>query len=235
MFAEMSALDLGRLRMSVGYGGNKLHRPLSPIEVGQLLCAAQNKGITLEDCAREIQLDGTNIKRFIKILELPNDIKHLVNWGSSKETISFSSAVELLRLSNTDEQRAVANRILEDGFTRNEIRQIVQLRNRSKRSIEDCIAEVIGMRPIVEKCYIFLGCISDSKLINALAKLTQKERDGILNSKIEKFELRNVKGRLGQQFFTLVGDQQLDSKINSLGKNSFENLIRQHISEAVNS
>ncbi len=235
MFAGMSALDLGRLRMSVGYSGNKLHRPLSPIEVGQLICAAQKKGITLEDCAREIQLDRTNIKRFIKILELPDDIKHLINWGSSKETISFSSAVEILRLSSLDEQRKVTNKILEDGLTRNEVRQIVQLRNRSNRSIEDCIAEVIGMRPIIEKRYVFLGCINDSKVISTLSNLTQKERDGILNSGIEKYELSNATGRLGHQFFTLVGDQQLDSKINLLGKSSFEGLIRQHISEAVHS
>ena len=94
MLAGLTALELGRLRMSVGYGTHKKGRPLSPIEVGLLLQRAHEKGVSLEDCARTIQLDGTgHIGRFLRILDLPEDIQHLIDWGSGKNFVSFTSAV----------------------------------------------------------------------------------------------------------------------------------------------
>ena len=98
MLPSLNPLELGRLRMSVGYGTHKKGRPLSPIEVGLYLRRARDAGISLNDCAKEIQLEGTgHIGRFLRILELPQDLQHLINWGSGKDFIGFSSAVELVR------------------------------------------------------------------------------------------------------------------------------------------
>ena len=94
MLAGLTALELGRLRMSVGYGTHKRGRPLSPIEVGLLLRKARDEGASLQDCARAIQLDGTgHIGRFLRILELPDDLRHLVDWGAGNYFIFFTSAV----------------------------------------------------------------------------------------------------------------------------------------------
>ena len=89
MLAGLTALELGRLRMSVGYGTHKKGRPLSPVEVGSLLQKARAEGVSLEECARAIQLDGTgHIGRFLRILDLPNHIQHLIDWGSGKNFVA---------------------------------------------------------------------------------------------------------------------------------------------------
>ena len=122
MLAGLSALELGRLRMSVGYGTHKKGRPLSPIEVGLLLQRARSEGVSLEECAKAIQLDGTgHIGRFLRILDLPNDIQHLVDWGSGKNFIGFTSAVELAKLKDATAQRAVAQALLSNGLSSKEV------------------------------------------------------------------------------------------------------------------
>ena len=234
MLAGLSALELGRLRMSVGYGTHKKGRPLSPIEVGSILRSARDEGISLRDCADAIGLDGTgHIGRFLRILDLPDDLQHLINWGSGRDAIGFSSAVELVKLRDADDQRTVARSILSDGLNSKEIRQIGQLRTRSGRTIGACIKEVLGMRPIVERRYVFIGSVVDRNIENALIKLTQAERDSILESGIKLLSLRGASGRLGKRFFTLVGDERFDESMKSVGKESIEARLRTHISETV--
>ena len=234
MLAGLSTLELGRLRMSVGYGRHKKGRPLSPIEVGLILRSARDEGVSLRDCANVIGLDGTgHIGRFLRILDLPHDLQHLVDWGADRNAIGFSSAVELVRLREADDQHAVARSILADGLSSKEVRQIGQLRIRSGRTIGACIKEVLGMRPIVERRYVFIGSIVDQNVEDALIKLTQAERDSILESGIKLLNLRGASGRLGKRFFTLVGDECFDVSMKSIGKESIEARLRTHISEIV--
>lgn len=234
MLTGLNALELGRLRMSVGYGRHKKGRPLSPIEVGSLLSQAYDEGTSLRDCASAINLDGTgHIGRFLRILDLPHDLQHLVDWGAGKDAISFSSAVELVRLRDADDQRIVARSILSDGLNSKEVRQVTQLRMRSERPICTCLKEVLGMRPTIERRYVFIGSIVDRNVEDLLIKLTQVERDSILASGIEHLSLRGTTGRLGKRFFTLVGDERFDSSMKSIGKESIEARLRTHISETV--
>ena len=234
MLAGLSALELGRLRMSVGYGTHKKGRPLSPIEVGLILRSARDEGISLRDCADAIGLDGTgHIGRFLRILDLPDDLQHLVNWGSGRDDIGFSSAVELVKLRDADDQHAVARSILADGLNSKEVRQIGQLRIRSGRTIDACIKEVLGMRPIVKRRYVFIGSVIDQNVEDALIKLTQAERDSILDSGIKLLNLQGASGRLGKRFFTLIGDERFDASMESLGKENIEAWLRNHILETV--
>ena len=234
MLTGLSTLELGRLRMSVGYGTHKKGRPLSPIEVGSLLRQARDQGVSLRDCAKAINLDGTgHIGRFLKILTLPDDLQHLVDWGAGKDFIGFSSAVELARFQDADDQRVVANSILADGLGSKEVRQVVQLRMRSGRPICPCLKEVLGMRPTIERRYVFLGSIVDRTAVNALNELTQAQRDLILDAGIEHLALWGATGRLGKRFFTLIGDQQFNASIKAIGKETIEVRLRTHISEAV--
>lgn len=233
MLAVLSALELGRLRMSVGYGTHKKGRPLSPIEVGSLLQRACSEGVSLEECAKAIQLDGTgHIGRFLRILDLPNDIRHLVDWGSGKNFIGFTSAVELAKLKNTSDQRAVAEALLLNGLSSKEVRQVVQLRGRSARAIEACLQEVLDMRPKIERRFVFVGSVI-SEDVETLEKLTQTVRDAILASGIEDVGLRSAAGRLGSRFFTLVGNERFDTSMREIGKENIEARLRAHISEAI--
>ena len=233
MLPGLNALELGRLRLSVGYGTHKKGRPLSPAEVGQLLRQARDAGVTLKDCAKAIQLNGTgHIGRFIRILELPQDVLHLVDWGHPGDGIAFSCAVEIANLESDDDKRAVAQSILVHGLDSKEVRQIAQLRKRSGRPVGECVEEIVSMRPTVEKRYVFIGAITDERLASALDRLTQRERDAILVSGIERLELSGGSGRLGQRFFTLVGDERFDAAMERVGKDNVETMLLAQIGEA---
>ena len=219
--------------MSVGYGTHKKGRPLSPIEVGMLLQRARSEDVSLEECAKAIQLDGTgHIGRFLRILDLPDEIRHLIDWGSGQNFIGFTSAVELAKLKDAGDQRAVAEAVLSSGLGSKEVRQVVQLLGRSGRDIEACIREVLDMRPKIEKRFVFVGSIA-SEHVEALEKLAQTIRDTILTSGIEAIGLRSATGRMGPRFFTLVGNERFDASMREIGKENIEARLRAHISEAI--
>ena len=233
MLAGLTPLELGRLRVSVGYGTHKKGRPLSPVEVGTLLRKARMEGVSLDECAKAIQLDGTgHIGRFLRILSLPDDIRHLIDWGIGRDFIGFTSAVELTKLNNASDQRTLANAILSENINSKEVRQISQLRKRSGRSIESCVKEVINMRPKIERRYVFVGSVA-SENADVLGQLTQNARDAILASGIEILGLRAVTGRLGSRFFTLVGNEDFDISMHEVGKENIEARLRFHISESL--
>lgn len=233
MLAGLSVLELGRLRMSVGYGTHKKGRPLSPIEVGLLLRKARSSGSSLAECANAIQLKGTgHIGRFLRIVDLPSELQHLIDWGSGKDFIGFSAAVELVKLEDTKDQYTVADAILSNGLSSKEVRQVTQLRHRSGRTIEACVQEIVNMRPKVEKRYVFIGSVG-SENVEALKELTQPRRDLMLATGMESVGLRSATGRLGARFFTLVGDERFNTSMKEIGKENIETRLRSHISEAV--
>ena len=231
MLPGLSSLELGRLRMSVGYGTHKRGRPLSPVDVSVLLHKARSHGASVADCAGAIPLHETGVVRFLRILDLPTDLLHLVAWGADKNFIGFSSAVEMTRL-DAEDQHALADAILSNGLMSKEIRQVTQLRRRSERSIEACVREVLEMRPKVEKRYVFIGSVS-SEDVATLQDLTQPARDVILVAGMESVGIRNATGRLGARFFTLVGDARFNASMQAIGKENIEARLRSHISEAI--
>lgn len=234
MLKGLSALEIGRLRMSVGYGTHKRGRPLSPVEVGKLLRLTKEAGSTFEDCAKDLGLKGTTwLNHFLAVYGLAADLRHLVAWGRSSGSIGFTAAVELARIPETDDQRAVARAILEEGLQTDEVRQVAQIRKRSGRPIADCLQEVIGMRPSIDKRYVFIGAVDDQRVIDSLAKLTQAERNALLGAAIAQLGLRGASARLGEKLFTLVGDERFNASIASQGKDKIEARIRAQIGEKV--
>ena len=235
MIAGLSPLDLGRLRMSVGYATHKKGRPFSPVEVAKILFDAHEEGASWEECASAVHLKGTSqVRRFQKIRDLPEDLQHLVDWGESKDSISFSSAVELTRFRDLDDQRIVANSILTDGLGKKEVQQIAQLHIRSGRTIVQCIAEILGMRPIIERRYIFIGSIIDSATLQKLSELTQSQQNSLLKQGVDHLNLKGASGRLRERFFTLVGDEKFNDSMTRIGKDRLEEQLRSYISKVVN-
>ncbi len=234
MLADLSALELGRLRMSVGYGTHKKGRPLSPVEVGKLIRQAKEAGISTEDCAKAINLDKTSIGRFLRILDLPEDVQHLVSWGAQKDSIGFSVAAQLARFEDTEDQHAVIETILTDGLSRKEIEQVLQLKSRSGRKIDECLKEVLGMRPVIEKRHVFIGMIDDQDLDVTLSGLTQAQRDSILQSSIQALGLAEVSGRLGKNILTLVGSHSLGTYIKNIGADNLEAQLIAQIQKGIN-
>lgn len=233
MLPGLSALELGRLRISVGYGTHKKGRPLSPTEVAKLLRRARDAGASLEDCANALRLKGsTQVSRFLGVLDLPSELLHLVSWGRSADSIGFTTAVELARVSAPEDMRVIAEAILEQGLQTDEVRQVAQLLKRSQRPIHDCLREVIGMRPTVERVYVFMGAIVDETVKVALADQTQEQRNTLLRAGIDALGL-NASGRLGEQVFTIVGDERLHTRLNTEGREAIESRLRKYIKENV--
>jgi hypothetical protein len=229
--------------MSVGYGTHKGGRPLSPVEVGNLFQRALDAGASLEDCAKEVKFRGTTqVSRFLAVRRLPPSILHLVDWGhSSDSTIGFTTAVELARVQEDDGKAStskpvlehIANAILEHGLQTDEVRQIVQIRKRSGRPIEECVSEVIRMRPTIERRYVFIGAIQDENVRAAIGRLTQAERNSVLHSSLSAIGLKSVSGRLGERLFTLVGGDDLNRKLQAEGRETVETRLRAHIAENI--
>lgn len=222
MLQGLTPLELGRLRVSVGYGTHKKGRPLSPVEVGELVRRARAAGNTMADCAREIRIDESGLGRFLRLLELPDDLRHLIDWGSGRGVLGYSSAAEFVRIPNEDDMRTVANAVLESGLNSKETRQVVQLLERSDRLAEDVIQEVLGMRPVVERRYVFIGSVTNEALADALGKRSQRQKDELLREALASLGLVGASGRLGTNRFTLVGDDQFGLSMSKVGKEHLE-------------
>lgn len=229
MLRGLSGIEVGRLRMSVGYGTHKKGRPLSPVEVGALLQRARSAGASLQDCAKLLNLSDSQISRFLRVVDLPEDIKHLVAWGRSSDSIGFTTAAELTRVNDPDEQRALATAVVKERLQKDEVRQVVQLRQRSKRPIEACIQEALAMRPTVQRRYMFIGAVADGNVETFLGRMTQEQRDAILRSGLEALDLREASGRMGEKMFTLMGDERLNGKLTSQGKETIEARLRAYL------
>ena len=233
MLPGLSGLEIGRLRMSVGYGTHKRGRPLSPVEVSELLWRAQRAGASLRDCAKCLQLSDSQVGRFLRLFELSPDVRHLVAWGRGSDSIGFTTAAQIARVADKDEQRALATAAIEQRLEMDEVRQVVQLRQRSGRTIEQCLQEVLDMRPTVERHYVFIGAVADESVEAVLGEMTQAERDAVLHSSMEAIDLEGASGRLGERFFTLVGDEHLNGKLARQGKDAIEAGLRAHLTAKV--
>ena len=211
----LSSRERQALLLSVGT--HRGRRPLSPVEVAGLLGKVIAAGGSLKDCARAGSLKGTAmVARFLRLLELPETMRHLVDWrGGDSDAVAFSSGTELARLDDVVEQEEVVRGVLIYRLSGSEVRQVVQLRKRSKRPVEECLKEVVEMRPPVEKRYVYIGAVTNSVLKRSLGVMTQGERDELLASAI-----KNVLGedlavaRLGPGRFTLVGGAEFGEAMN---------------------
>lgn len=215
-------------------GTHKGKRPLSPIEVAEGFLKAENSGMTDQELADLIQLRyPTMIGRFKRLLNLPADLRHLVDWGSSSSTVSFTAASEIARLDPAN-QGPVIRSVLERGLNKNEVMQIVQIKNRSRKDISECIEDVIKLRPKITRRHVFVGALTDEELKDRLDNLTQAVRDSILSSAMKNNIPARIKwsGRLGKSQFSVVGGENLAEYLNSL-KPNFEQVINNWLVDEV--
>ena len=207
-------------------GTHKGKRPLSPVEVAEGFEKAQISGMTDQELADLVQLRfPTMIGRFKRLLNLSPDLRHLVDWGSSSSTISFTAASEISRLSPKDHY-PVFSSVLENGLNKNEVMQIVQIRNRSGKGISECINDVLKLRTTIVRRHVFVGALTDGELKSKLSDLTQVERDKILSDTLKDRTPSGINwsGRLGKGHFSVVGGDDLAEHLNGLEPN-FEQVI----------
>ena len=227
----ISAEELRDLILSVGI--HKQERILSPVEVAELLEKAINAGATIQEISKEILLNPTMTTRLHRLLNLAPEIQHLVGW-EGRPKISPSTASEIARLKTSEEQEFAGKATLEHALSKSEVIQILQARNKFNRPINECVDEILKMRPRVIRRYLFIGAIKSLEVQNRLSEMSQKERDTLFDN-VVTFNLPNLTywdGLLGINRFTLIGNEDLNQALSKL-PTDFASSINDYLESAI--
>jgi len=142
---------------------NLQREDLNPIEKGkgfkQLI---ERFELTQEEAARRIGKDRSTIANFVRLLELPESVQHVVSRG----TINMGHARALLGLPHPSAQQALALRIEEEGLSVREVERLVAQAKAEKptrppksaakkpsylRDLEDRARELFGTKVTVDR------------------------------------------------------------------------------------
>ncbi len=209
MILGLSKEEYRDLVLSVGT--HRKSRRLSPLEVARLLAKAAAAGATSGDCAKALELGTTQVRTFLKLLDLDADVQHLADWqGSKNATMPFSSMAELARLAPPDQIPAVDS-VLRHSLTWKEVVQLVQVSRRSGKSIDECINYVLNLRPEIVTRHLFVGAITSVDLARRIRSFDQSERDRIFAEVLNRLISLDypAAGRLGEDKFTILSDHDL--------------------------
>lgn len=211
-------------------------RPLTPIGIAEAMRQALNAGTTAKELAAFLHFAGPSmVNRYLKILSLPPALQALVSRGGGVSTLSVSAASEIARLAPV-EQVIFSEAILSHQLGLSEVKQIVQIRQRSGKSIDSAVQAVLDQRPIVVQQHIIIGSVMAQSLRQLLARMTQEERNALLQRALEKYGpgAAFVGAKLGASSFTLIGDKQFQKAMTSLST-GFEEAVTQYLQQEVQS
>ena len=92
-------------------------------------------------------------------------------------------------------------------LTRNEKISVRQLVERSGKSFEECLAEVINRRPVVTQLELVIGSVINAKGIDRIERVSQEQSDEILKNGLKEIygELGDFRSRLIPNRFTISG------------------------------
>lgn len=230
-------MDINKIKQNLilSVGIHRKKRILTPVEVAEGIKVLKDNDMATKDIRDLLMLTNDSmITKFERLLSLSPEIRYLIDWGQTPSSIPFSSAAEISRLLDEGEQKLVADALLENSLTKNEIIQIIQARLRSSKTINECIDETIKLRPQIDHKFVYIGAILDNDIKIFLQSLTQFERDTLLNNVINQIIPEKIPwdGRLGIERFTIVGSKYFSTIIESL-ENGFENNINSLLIEIV--
>ena len=212
-------------------GTHKSTRPLSPVEVGKYVQRALDAGETRATVAEKLLLDDTTvIGRFVRLPSLPPQVQQLVGWGADPATVSFTSASDVARLKSASAKIVLAKAALENQLNKSEILEVVQISERSNRSIESCIEAVLNQRPIVERRHVIIGELQSDSLNETLKHMSESQRKNLLLSALARYGLNTsiLGAKLGDGYFLFVGDDAFHTVITSL-PGGFEESITEYL------
>lgn len=159
----LTGLDLSeKQELLATIGSHRSKRKTTPPRVAELLDKARTFQ-PLDKIALDLELRDTSIlHRFLSLLKLPPEIQGLVEFGQSKGFIPFSSAAEIVRVANDDDRKYLAKTALENSLKKSEVQAIIQRSVRAQVPIRHAVDEILKLRPVVERQYLFLGALGDS-------------------------------------------------------------------------
>ena len=221
-------------KLLLSVGTHHSERLLTPLEAAAAMRLALSNGATQKELASRLHFDGpTMVSRFVKLLSLAPSVQPLVGWGSDASTISFSSAFEIARLPER-EQQVAAEAVLANQLGLSEVKQLLQIRQRSGKAIDEAVQAVIAQRPTIEVRHVIVGAITIEDVRGKVTNISQEERNSLLRRALLRRPELDVRGaKLGLDTFTLVGDKQLRAAMENLPK-GFEAAISQSLYDELN-
>ena len=124
--------------------------------------------------------------------------------------------------------------VLKYTLRKSEVQQITEIKKKFKKPIEECIESILKLRPEVIQRYVFIGSITDQNLISRLNELSENERNAtFINILSTHISLQtDYSGRLGENKFSLVGDESFAQEIKKL-KPDFATVVRGWIQDGL--
>ena len=210
----LTATELQDITLSVGT--HRGSRRLSPLEVAQVIQKSVHAGTSRKECASALGIGPTQVSTFLKLLSLETDIQHLADWrGAKNATVPFSTLAELARLPSKDQAKA-AEAVLRHDLKWKEVIQLTQIWDRSGRSIEECIASILKLRPQIDTRHLFVGAITVAPLRDRLHSMPQIDRDALFERVLRRLTGPDydARGRLSDREFTVLSRHDLPSLLN---------------------
>ncbi len=229
MLQGITVDDQKALLLSVGT--HRGHRPASPLEVAAILRKALDAGATAEDLAETCHLRGTTmISRFLRLLNLPDDIHDWIDWQSSAGQLSMTAGQEIGRLGSDHEMRDLARLALESRLTGKEVGQVVMRTRRAGETVTDAVSAVVRLRPRIERVFVFVGSVAKKQVQVRLAEMSKAERTSLLSRTIEIAGIDGLSGSLSPERFTLIANGQMSSRHTA---NELEALVNPALEKAL--
>jgi hypothetical protein len=142
-------------------GTHKKDRKLLPALAAKLLKEALAQQ-TIVEIAEDLELTETStLRRIISLLRLPSELQPLIVWGRQPGYLSFSVAAEVARLTGPKDIQKLAAIALEQNFSKEEARAVVQRLSRAGLTIEEAVSDILLLRPKKELQHLFFGVIPE--------------------------------------------------------------------------
>ena len=216
------------LVLSVGLGHPR--RVLNPVEVAELVQKAREAGATNQQLAERCLLETDGMfSKFLRLLRLAPEARHLVTFGRQVGSLSFTQAQEIAALDGHDLQNQLVDRALSDGINKDELRAVCQLIKRSGATVDDAADQILALRPQITRFFVMVGLVEGAEVKTSLAEMSQAARDDIFREVLQELAHRGS-GHLSDHRFT-VSTQ--DEREGSIDANQFEAAVNALLRERI--
>ena len=206
-------------------------RPLTPIEVSKGISEFKKElNGDYDELSKRLGVSKDIIKDFEELLSLPAEIQDTIAFGTSKSDsgkLSFTTAAIIAELKDSEDMLKVGLAVLSfpRPITKTEVDNIVSLKRRnSEKSIEDCIAEIVKMRPNIVRHYLFVSSLDEDirKQLTQLSLQNHKEVDSLaLEIFSKEFPENSVKKvHLGNEFVRISFTKEGHNKLHQISNDS---------------
>lgn len=144
---------VARLLLSIKPPARGIEKPLNPIEIAKLLNEAC-KYESREEVAKELGINRATVRQYLHLLRLPKNVQKLIKPGK----IGMDKGYRISLLKDKEDQRCLANAILQENLANSEVRGVVFLKtNNPQIPINDCVQKVIRQRKKVKRHLVLTG------------------------------------------------------------------------------